>query len=94
MKIYAEWMDDCQGKKDYDFPIVEFESRYYPGRYRSNSDGKISVNASIIACGRKLKEKEFVGDTEAQVKAAVEIWAQSEVNAIEALIFGGAAPIS
>lgn len=30
MKFFAEWTDDCNGKKDYDGPIVEVSTRYWP----------------------------------------------------------------
>lgn len=30
MKLRAEWTDDCQGKKDYDGPIVSISTRYWP----------------------------------------------------------------
>jgi hypothetical protein len=29
-KIDAKWIDDCQGKKDYDAEIVYLSSRYWP----------------------------------------------------------------
>lgn len=30
IKLYANWTDDCQGKKDYDGPIIEISTRYWP----------------------------------------------------------------
>ena len=30
MTLDAEWTDDCQGKKDYDAPIIEISTRYWP----------------------------------------------------------------
>lgn len=30
LKIAASWSDDCQGKKDYDGPILSVSTRYWP----------------------------------------------------------------
>lgn len=31
MKIDASWTNDCQGKQDYDGPILTLSTRYWPG---------------------------------------------------------------
>lgn len=31
LKPYAMWTDDCQGKKDFDGPLISISTRYYPG---------------------------------------------------------------
>lgn len=41
LKLYAEWTDDCQGKKDYDGPIISVSTRYWPG---PTSGGFMEVN--------------------------------------------------
>jgi len=41
LKLYAEWTDDCQGKKDYDGPIISVSTRYWPG---PGSGGFMEVN--------------------------------------------------
>jgi hypothetical protein len=41
LKLYARWTDDCQGKKDYDGPIISISTRYWPrggGFHLFNSD--------------------------------------------------------
>ena len=31
MQPYAMWTDDCQGKKDFDGPLLSVSTRYWPG---------------------------------------------------------------
>ena len=31
LKPYATWTDDCQGKKDFDGPLISISTRYWPG---------------------------------------------------------------
>jgi hypothetical protein len=31
LKPYAQWTNDCQGKKDFDGPILSLSTRYWPG---------------------------------------------------------------
>lgn len=61
MAIAATWTDDCQGKKDFDGPIISISTRYWPrgggfseianGVWLENEDRpqiKPSATASII----------------------------------------------
>jgi hypothetical protein len=63
MRPKVEWTDDCQGKKDYDGPLVSVSTRYWPSGggfhvfdsakpelgLRQNQDGSPpSAHASII----------------------------------------------
>ncbi len=90
LKIDAEWTNDCQGKKDYDGNIISISSRYWPSNYQSN--GKISAKSSLILRFSEYPEyitlvsKEFNGDTEAEVKHNVEIWAQEQYNKIVGIL--------
>lgn len=52
LKPYAIWTDDCQGKKDFDGPLIWISTRYWPGpegggsmlvEIRPGSDVKIST---------------------------------------------------
>lgn len=46
---YAMWTDDCQGKKDFDGPIISLSTRYWPGpegggsMMVSNVAGKVTI---------------------------------------------------
>lgn len=83
--ISAKWTPDCQGKQDYDGHIISISTRYWPGNYQSN--GKISATSSIILRYNEddyeyLAEKDFEGDSEAEVKSSVEEWAQEQMSKI------------
>ena len=89
------WVDDCQGKKDYDGQIVWLSSRYWPASY--SSDGRPSAKASILtACeetpvdGRVLFAAEFSAGTEAEVKQLVEAWADETIKRLLANLVGDA----
>lgn len=57
MKLQAKWTDDCQGKKDYDGPIIEISSRYWPrgGGFHVSHGGSWEGNETrphILPCAR------------------------------------------
>ena len=84
MKLDARWTDDCQGKKNYDAPIVTIDSRYYPGGGESEKHGGYSSLILRHTDGNEIELTtcEFEGDTEEKVKALVEDWAQKRFDEI------------
>lgn len=95
MKLAAKWKPDCQGKQDYDAPILEISTRYWPrgggfhvldrGEWQGNESRpeiKPSAHASLLINGgpEALAELEVEADTEAEVKVAVERWAQEQMD--------------
>ena len=74
------WSPDCQGKWDYDGVILRVSSRYWPGNYRQ--DGRPSATSTILDAEREVAKQDFVGDTEAEVKAAVEAWVREQRAAL------------
>lgn len=91
--LAALWTDDCQGKKDYDGPLLRLSTRYWPGNYRS--DGQPSARAGIDLCygpvdreGRDdpnyltVWERQVVAPTEDEVKVQVESWAQGQFRVL------------
>lgn len=119
LQLRARWTDDCQGKKDYDSPIVEISTRYWPrgggfdllnvqdGKvlsWESNEarpDVKPSAHSSLVirhgAVGPDtpetedlhadanfftLTDAEFEAETEEEVKALVEKWAQEQMDKV------------
>lgn len=57
--VPAEWTDDCQGKKDYDAPLVSLSTRYWPrgggfavlsqGRGWEDNDARPNIRPSARA---------------------------------------------
>ena len=110
LKVKAEWIQDCQGKWDYDGEIVSLSTRYWPrgGGFHvltnvpdqpvtfegneARPDIKPSAHSAIhinFAGGDEYMEiisESFEGETEAEVKHAVEQWAQQKFAEIAALI--------
>jgi hypothetical protein len=102
MKLSAQWTDDCQGKKDYDGPILSISTRYWPrggsflvfdsnnpqlGMQGGESRPHIKPSATsslVINHGEedylKLVTADFEAETEEEVKAAVEMWAQTQMD--------------
>jgi len=96
-----EWTDDCQGKKDFDGEIVSVSTRYWPRGgsadvYDVTPRGvavvprdmsvRPSAHSAIVVCGVNVVESDFEGDTEAEVKAAVEKWvAEQTARAVAAV---------
>lgn len=70
----AQWQDDCQGKKDYDFAIAGISCRYYPASY--NRDGQVSCYVQFLVAGVVMAQDELKDQTESELKAKVEAWAK------------------
>jgi|ERR1051326_527863 hypothetical protein len=105
LRLDAKWTDDCQGKKDYDGPILSISTRYWPrggsalifdsnrpelGLHKPDRpDIKPSATSSLVinysdADGDsdylKLIEKDFEAETQEEVQAQVEAWAQEQMD--------------
>lgn len=93
MKLDAEWKPECQGKQDYDATLLNLSCRLYPrgggfshyrpstGKWEENADRPTlppTAYASIVLQGRDLAKVEFTGETEEEVKAKVEAWAEEQ----------------
>lgn len=96
MSDKPEWTPDCQGKWDYDGPLVRVSSRYWPrgggfsvlrnGEFVTNENQDIRPSAHstiVIGADEVWAEHEFEGDTEAQVKAEVERWVAEQFAVIK-----------
>src|SRR4051794_15112599 len=94
-----KWTPDCQGKWDYDGALIRVSTRYWPrgggfsiydgGEFRTNENQEIRPSAnSTIYLGEDevLVEQDFEGDTEAEVKCAVEVWVAAQFNRIASLL--------
>lgn len=91
MKFSALWVMDCGGKQDYDGGIITIRSRYWPG-YPKPSTGTDEPPSAVSSVyirfrglygpdepdSKVLVQKWFKADTEAEVKAQVEAWAQAQ----------------
>lgn len=111
LKLRARWTDDCQGKKDYDGPVVSISTRYWPrggsvlvfdrsrpelGLHKlERPDVKPSAHSSLVidfadsdgdADYLKLVEKEFEAETQEEVQALVETWAQGQMDRAVAVL--------
>ena len=93
------WTPDCQGKWDYDGEIIHVSTRYWGrggsahifqgGQLVSTRESperqhiKPSAHSTIYFMNRKLVDKEFEGETEVEVKQAVEEWVDGQIKRIE-----------
>jgi hypothetical protein len=83
LKLNAAWTDDCSGKKSYDGDILSVSSRYWP---RTITDRPSATSCFIVNHGGEsddyetITEMKFEGDSLADVKAQVEVWAQAQMN--------------
>jgi len=73
MKPCAEWTDDCQGKKDYDGPIITIATRYWPDH---------TANAALLLHHQgdpiPLIEVNISDDSLIAVQAKVEVWVHEQ----------------
>lgn len=101
MRLQTEWTSDCGGKQDYDADLVQLSTRYWPrggGHFTFNTvtrkfagnetrpEVKPSASAGIWLQNEVIAEADFEAETETEVKAAVEKWAQEQFDRIEAAI--------
>ncbi len=91
--IAAYWTPDCQGKQDFDGPIIEINTRYWPESWIDEFDtiegwvkvkSKPSAHSEIILRDREedhdktIIDGYFVAETEDEVKKQVEDWANKQ----------------
>jgi hypothetical protein len=92
----ARWTPDCQGKQDYDGRLLDISTRYWPSGYQRN--GKPSAKAAIrLMFGEPdengygdsvaWREQGFEADTEAEVKALVEVWVKDRFDEVRLLLW-------
>lgn len=111
-ELAAQWTDDCQGKKDYDGPILSVSTRYWPrgggflAVYRQGDNVTFEQNdarpeirpsatsALMLHYGEDgseetidLIEQSFEAETFEEVAAAVQTWAQEQMNRATRALF-------
>lgn len=93
-RINARWTDDCQGKKDFDGPIVDISTRYWPrgggfhfstgrGDFQSSADAFPQVKPSAHSSIRILRRDEDgeYGEGDDLLSASFEADTEDEVKA-------------
>jgi len=74
----AKWTLDCQGKQDFDFPVLSVSCRYYPD---------YTVIASIYLGKEELLDSGWIkGETETECKYKAEEWVKQNLTALIARI--------
>lgn len=91
----AQWTDDCQGKKNYDGPMLDISTRYWPGSYQANAHPSAHA-AIVIRIGdssfpdepdyKTWREVEFDAPTEPEVRALVEEWVAAQYSDVLELL--------
>lgn len=63
-EYHPEWEPDCQGKWDYDYPLVSLSCRYYPrgGGYDVYHNGAWEVNEDRPEIGPTAQASICIGD--------------------------------
>lgn len=75
----AKWELDCQAKQDFDIPLIEVSTRYYP-------DFTAYPSIVLFVAGNRhgsyitLARTEIKGKSESEVKAGVEQWAREQLT--------------
>lgn len=99
MTVYpaAQWSEDCQGKWDYDGPLLSISCRYWPASWSRN--GQCSAVASIVLDHHSdqnefdhpdtalWRERHFYGQTEDEVKRKVETWVDQQFRQVRTLLY-------
>src|SRR5262245_49124164 len=87
-EVTATWKEECGGKADYDGPIIDVSSRFWPA-WKSSDNKPFAKSTIRLLCGYEpgdqtyqeaieLAVKEFRGDTEQEVKVAVMEWVSGQ----------------
>ena len=71
----AVWKPDCQGKWDFDFPLVRVSSRYWPD---------FTATSSIMFGDKEIIHTDdyIRGESEAEVKFKVEQWVNEHAKVV------------
>lgn len=64
--------EDCNGKFDLDFVILEVGSRGYPPKY--NENGKWSIYVGFYVCEEQILKAELFGDSQEAVVFKARQW--------------------
>lgn len=75
----TEWRNDCQGKKDYDAPILEITSRYWPGE--QDGEGRMAID---VEDGTVYRNVPYGGEASAVSELEV-LYASTEGMSVERL---------
>lgn len=78
----VRWEDDCQGKADYDGPLLSVSSRYWPAKFGHRHSAH---SALVLHHGKPddqgwkgerkiICEREFTGSSKEDVQQQVEEW--------------------
>lgn len=79
----AVWTPDCQGKQDFDGPILSISTRYWPAGYGPTPSANVALMVDLPDGEQlEIKSQDFAADTETEVKALVEAWAQATMEAV------------
>jgi len=75
-----KWSFDCGFKLDFDGPILEVSSRFYPPKthYGPKWDG----NASFLLFGKEIHRKSFECDSLGQLRAEVEAYVKEYASKV------------
>lgn len=79
------WSWDCGFKLDFDGPLVDITSRFYPPKthYGAKWDGTVTVRL----LGKDVSKKKFEEDTLDELRSVVESYVQSQADRIRELVF-------
>lgn len=91
-----EWVNDCQGKKDFDGDVLRVSSRYWPrggGYHTLSPSGEWAGNESrpeirphasstILFFDKEIARERFEANTEEEVKALVEAWVRTQLESL------------
>lgn len=79
-KEYGEpkWRWDCGFKLDFDGPLVDVSSRFYPPKTHYGSKWNGTVDVRVM--GEEVSRKDFEEDTLEDLRKAVEAYAQEQAS--------------
>jgi len=81
MELRINWMDDCQGKKDYDGELIIINSEFSPSKCSAECK-VIMTNGYDNKDQQTLIEHHFQGDSFDSVSSQVEEWAQTQADRV------------
>ena len=78
IEFECAWTLDCQQKQDFDFPIINVSTRYWP-----DHTAMPSIYIGDVLGGFELKPETYItGNSETECKYNTEQWIKAEVKKI------------
>lgn len=87
----TKWTEDCQGKRDFDAPLLSVSCRYYPD-FNVSASILFFVGSSIQGDYLVLAYSDIWGTSETNAKEQTEAWVKEQILLVTKTLFATLIP--